>query len=57
MDRNLELLAPVFRWFRDQLVVVESDDDFLTMDTQEPERGELREFAAELLQAAGTGID
>ena len=57
MDRNLELLAPVFRWFRDQLVVVEPDDDFLTMDTQEPERGELREFAAGLLQAAGTGIE
>ncbi|MCB1065658.1 MAG: ATP-binding protein [Verrucomicrobiae bacterium] len=57
MDRNLELLAPVFRWFRDQLVVVEPEDNFLTMDTEEPERGELREFAASLLRAAGTGID
>lgn len=56
MDRNLELLSPVFRWFRDQLVVVEPDDDFLTMDTQEPDREELREYAAHLLNAVGTGI-
>lgn len=57
MDRNLELLAPIFRWFRDQLVVIGPDDDFLTMDTQEPHRQELRTFAAGLLQSAGTGID
>lgn len=56
MDRNLSLLAPVFRWFRDQLVVMKPDDDFLTMDTQEPERAELRQYAAALLRAAGTGI-
>lgn len=56
MDRNLTLLAPVFRWFRDQLVVMQPDDDFLSLEIQEPERAELREYTTQLLQAAGTGI-
>ena len=56
MDRNLELLAPVFRWFRDQLVVVQPDDDFLTLNILEPERAGLRKYAADLLRATGSGI-
>lgn len=56
MDRNLELLAPIYRWFRDQLVVVQPDDDFLTLTIHEPERAELRSYAAGLLNATGTGI-
>jgi len=56
MDRNLKLLAPVFRWFRDQLEVIQPDDLVLPMETQESERPELRRYAARLLEAAGTGI-
>lgn len=56
MDRNLEILAPVYRWFRDQLVVVQPDDDFLTLTIHEPERAELRSYAAGLLSSTGSGI-
>jgi AAA15 family ATPase/GTPase len=56
MDRNLELLSPIFRWFRDQLIIVRPDDDFLTLTIHEPERAELRKYAASLLSAAGSGI-
>lgn len=56
MDRNLTVLAPVFCWFRDQLVVVQPDDDFLSLQIEEPERAELREYTTHLLSAAGTGI-
>ena len=56
MDRNVTLLAPVFRWFRDQLVVMQPDDDFLSLEIQEPERAQLREYTTDLLHAAGTGI-
>lgn len=57
MDRNLDLLAPVFRWFRDQLIIVHPDDDFLTLTIHEPERAELRKYAASLLSASGSGIE
>jgi uncharacterized protein len=56
MDRNLEILAPVYRWFRDQLIVVQPDDDFLTLTIHEPERAELRKYAAGLLGSTGSGI-
>jgi AAA15 family ATPase/GTPase len=56
MDRNLSLLAPIFRWFRDQLVIVQPDDDYLTLNILEPERAELRSYAGELLRATGSGI-
>jgi len=56
MDRNLKLLAPVYRWFRDQLEVIQPDDLVLPLETQESGRPELRDYAAKLLEAAGTGI-
>jgi len=56
MDRNLTLLAPIFRWFRDQLVVLEPHDDFHSLEIQESGRQELRDYTAALLSRADTGI-
>jgi hypothetical protein len=56
MDRNLTLLAPVFRWFRDQLVVLEPHDDFHSLEIQESDRQELRDYMVALLGRADTGI-
>lgn len=56
MDRNLTILAPVYRWFRDQLVVLQPDDDFLSLAIEEPGRADLRSFTANLLHRMGTGV-
>ncbi|MFO1483416.1 MAG: ATP-binding protein [Verrucomicrobiaceae bacterium] len=56
MDRNLTLLAPIFRWFRDELVVLGPQDDFHSLEVQESGRQELRDYMAGLLGRADTGI-
>jgi AAA15 family ATPase/GTPase len=56
MDRNLTLLAPIFRWFRDYLVVLGPHDDFHSLEIQESGRHELRDYMADLLGRADTGI-
>lgn len=56
MDRNLALLAPVFRWFRDQLVVLEPDATSMSMEIEESNRQELRDYMVALLSHADTGI-
>ena len=56
MDRNLALLAPVFRWFRDQLVVLEPDAASLFLEIQESNRQELRDYTVALLSHSDTGI-
>ncbi len=56
MDRNLALLAPVFRWFRDQLVVLEPDATSMSMEIEESNRQELRDYMVALLSRADTGI-
>ena len=57
MDRNLTLLAPIFRWFRDQLVVLDPNADYLSLETLEVERKELRDFVAMMLNRADTGVE
>lgn len=56
MDRNLMLLAPIYRWFRDQLVVLEQHDEFHSLKIQESNRQELRDYTVDLLKKADTGI-
>lgn len=56
MDRNLRLLAPVFRWFRDQLVVLEPGAPYLPLELAGSNRHELRDYTVNLLSRAGTGI-
>jgi AAA15 family ATPase/GTPase len=56
MDRKLELLAPVFRWFRDQLIILEPDADHFSLETLHDNRPELREFVAMMLNHADTGV-
>lgn len=57
MDRNLTLLAPIFRWFRDQLVVLDPSADYFALETIEEERQDLREFVAMMLNCADTGVE
>lgn len=56
MDRNLQLLAPLFRWFRDYLVILGPHDDFHSLAIQESGRQELRDYMATMLGQADTGI-
>lgn len=56
MDRNVAVLAPVFRWFLDQLVVLWPQDDYLSLRVQEAERQDLRDFTVGILSHADTGI-
>lgn len=56
MDRNLTILAPVYRWFSEQLIVLRPEDDYLSLAIEEPGRAELREFTAGLLHQMGTGV-
>jgi AAA15 family ATPase/GTPase len=56
MDRNLALLAPVYRWFL-QLVVLTPDSQFSTLETMEADRKELRNYVGMMLSRADTGIE
>ena len=56
MDRNMPLLAPVFCWFRDQLVVLEPGAVSMPLEIQESNREELRGYVADILRRADTGI-
>ncbi|QKS29256.1 MAG: ATP-binding protein [Candidatus Accumulibacter similis] len=56
MDRNLGLLAPVFRWFRDQLIVLEPGAPYLPLELEGSNRQDLRDYTVDLLSRAGTGV-
>lgn len=57
MDRNLAMLAPIYRWFVDQLVVVTADSEYFSLETMEADRPELRRYVGTLLDRADTGIE
>lgn len=57
MDRKLELLAPVFRWFRDQLVVLDPDAEHFSLETLHDNRPDLRNYVAMMLNHADTGVN
>jgi uncharacterized protein len=57
MDRNLGLLAPIYRWFLEQLVVLTPDSQYSTLETIEANRQELRRYVGMILDRAGTGIE
>jgi len=56
MDRKLDVLAPVFRWFKDQLVVLNPDSIAAPLETAENGRDQVREYITDLLHKADTGI-
>ena len=57
MDRNLTLLAPIYRWFQDQLTVLSPNADHFGMETLEADRQELRDYVGMVLNRADTGVD
>lgn len=57
MDRNLGLLAPIYRWFLEQLVVLNPQSDFFSLETLEAYRPELRRYVGMMLNRADTGIE
>jgi len=56
MDRKLEVIAPVFRWFRDQLVILSPDSIAAPLETAESGRDQVRNYITDLLRHADTGI-
>lgn len=56
MDRNLVLLAPIYRWFRDQLHVLSANAAFVTFETLYGNRQDLRDYISTVLGRADTGI-
>jgi AAA15 family ATPase/GTPase len=57
MDRNLTLLAPIYRWFLEQLVVLTPDSQYSTLETIEADRKEVRNYVGMMLNRADTGIE
>lgn len=57
MDRNLVLLAPIYRWFLEQLVVLTPDAEYFTLETMEADRRELRRYVGMMLNRADTGVE
>ena len=57
MDRNLALVAPIYRWFLEQLVVLTPDAEYFTLETMEADRKELRRYVAMMLNRADTGVE
>lgn len=56
MDRNLTLLAPIYRWFRDQLNVISTKSTFISFETMHDQRQDLRDYVSTMLNQADTGI-
>lgn len=56
MDRNLGLLAPVFRWFRDQLIILEPGAPYVSLELEGSNRRDLRDHTIDLLSRSGTGV-
>ena len=57
MDRNLVLLAPIYRWFLEQLVVLTPQAEFFALETMEANRKELRNYVGMMLSHADTGVE
>ena len=57
MDRNLKLLAPIYRWFHDQLVVISPNSEYFGLETLEADRKELRDYVGKMLNQADTGVE
>jgi len=57
MDRNLSLLAPIYRWFLEQLVVLTPEAEYFTLETMEADRKELRRYVGMMLNGADTGVE
>ena len=57
MDRNLTLLAPIYRWFLERLVVLTPDSQYSTLETIEADRKEVRNYVGMMLDRADTGIE
>ena len=56
MDRKLTAVAPIFRWFRDQLVVLHPESVSAPLETAGGDREDLRNYVTEVLKLADTGI-
>ena len=56
-DRNVEKLGPVYRWFRDQLVVVNPDAEYFALSHRVHEDDDFVSFLGRFLKNADTGIE
>lgn len=55
-DRNLKYFKPVMAWFREQLMILEPEAEYLSLETLDENRQELRDYVASMLSRADTGI-
>ena len=56
MERNIPALAPVYHWFRDQLVILEPDADYQPLEIVYDKRPDLQAYVARMLNSADTGV-
>lgn len=56
VDRNLKYLKPVTNWFRDSLMIVDDNVEYLSLETLNENRPELRDYVARILNSSDTGI-
>lgn len=56
-ERNVELLKPVYLWFREQLVVVNPDAEYFALGIRAHEDQDFAAFLGRFLKKADTGIE
>lgn len=56
VDRNLKFFKPVANWFRDSLVIIDDNAEYLSLETLNENRPELRDYVARMLNNSDTGI-
>jgi len=56
VDRNLKFFTSVASWFRDSLVIVDANVEYLSLETLNENRPELRAYVARMLNGSDTGI-
>jgi len=57
VDRNVEALKPLFRWFRSVLTIVSAEESPQPLAVRINREDDFVEFMADFLRNAGTGID
>ena len=57
VDRNVEILNPLFEWFRDVLTIVPAESAYQALAVRVNQEQDFVDLMADFLRGAGTGID
>jgi uncharacterized protein len=57
IDRNVQVLTPVFNWFRKVLMVIPAEANYRFLELEMLDNNSFTDFLGEFLRFSGTGID